>query len=124
MEERNVLVFDLGGGIFEVKSTSGVNQRVREPDPEAPYAAISSTPTNPEPGKPVRIDATECVDYKGNPRKNFVLIWINCWNAFFPQTPFGGYKESGFGRIGGQYMVLILLQRLKLLHKCYCNTNL
>ncbi len=52
---------------------TAVNQRVREPDPEAPYAAVSSTPTNPEPGKPVRIDATECVDKKGNPCKNFVF---------------------------------------------------
>ena len=21
-------------------------------------------------------------------------VWVNCWNAFFPQTPFGGYKDS------------------------------
>eukprot|EP01084_Bolivina_argentea_P228831 386384_1 len=32
-------------------------------------------------------------------------IYVNCWNSNFPQTPFGGYKESGFGRIGGPYCV-------------------
>jgi acyl-CoA reductase-like NAD-dependent aldehyde dehydrogenase len=25
-------------------------------------------------------------------------IWINCYNAFDVAVPFGGYKESGFGR--------------------------
>ena len=25
-------------------------------------------------------------------------VWINCFNAFDPAVPFGGYKESGFGR--------------------------
>ena len=51
----------------------GVNQRVREPDPLAPYAAVSSTPTNPLPSQPVRIDASESMDKNGNPCKNFVF---------------------------------------------------
>ncbi|XP_054726875.1 aldehyde dehydrogenase, mitochondrial [Anastrepha obliqua] len=25
-------------------------------------------------------------------------IWINCYDAVLPQTPFGGYKQSGIGR--------------------------
>ena len=25
-------------------------------------------------------------------------VWINCYNAFDPHMPFGGYKESGIGR--------------------------
>jgi len=25
-------------------------------------------------------------------------IWINCYNAILPQTPFGGFKHSGIGR--------------------------
>jgi len=25
-------------------------------------------------------------------------VWINCYDAVLPQTPFGGYKHSGFGR--------------------------
>lgn len=28
-------------------------------------------------------------------------VWINNHNAFFPQTPFGGYKQSGNSREGG-----------------------
>jgi aldehyde dehydrogenase (NAD+) len=30
-------------------------------------------------------------------------VWINCYNAFAPQIPFGGYKQSGFGRENGEY---------------------
>jgi aldehyde dehydrogenase (NAD+) len=29
------------------------------------------------------------------------VIWANSYNKFDPSSPFGGYKESGFGREGG-----------------------
>jgi aldehyde dehydrogenase (NAD+) len=29
------------------------------------------------------------------------VIWANTYNKFDPTSPFGGYKESGFGREGG-----------------------
>ena len=29
------------------------------------------------------------------------VIWANTFNRFDPASPFGGYKESGFGREGG-----------------------
>jgi len=29
-------------------------------------------------------------------------VWINCYDAFFANTPFGGYKESGIGREFGE----------------------
>jgi aldehyde dehydrogenase (NAD+) len=29
------------------------------------------------------------------------VIWINTFNKFDPASPFGGYRESGFGREGG-----------------------
>lgn len=29
------------------------------------------------------------------------VVWANCYNKFDPTSPFGGYKESGFGREGG-----------------------
>lgn len=25
-------------------------------------------------------------------------VWVNCWDYITPQTPFGGYKKSGFGK--------------------------
>lgn len=25
-------------------------------------------------------------------------VWVNCYNVFGAQAPFGGYKDSGFGR--------------------------
>lgn len=29
-------------------------------------------------------------------------VWVNCYDAITPQTPFGGYKKSGFGRDLGE----------------------
>jgi aldehyde dehydrogenase (NAD+) len=29
------------------------------------------------------------------------VVWANTYNKFDPSSPFGGYKESGFGREGG-----------------------
>ncbi|WP_328424184.1 aldehyde dehydrogenase family protein [Streptomyces sp. NBC_00443] len=31
------------------------------------------------------------------------VIWSNTFNKFDPTSPFGGYKESGFGREGGRH---------------------
>ena len=29
------------------------------------------------------------------------VVWANTYNKFDPTSPFGGYKESGYGREGG-----------------------
>ena len=29
------------------------------------------------------------------------VVWANTFNQFDPTSPFGGYKESGYGREGG-----------------------
>ena len=34
------------------------------------------------------------------------VIWANTYNKFDPTSPFGGYKESGFGREGGWHGLL------------------
>jgi aldehyde dehydrogenase (NAD+) len=34
------------------------------------------------------------------------VIWANTFNKFDPSSPFGGYKESGFGREGGRQGLL------------------
>jgi acyl-CoA reductase-like NAD-dependent aldehyde dehydrogenase len=31
------------------------------------------------------------------------VVWANTYNRFDPGSPFGGYKESGFGREGGRH---------------------
>jgi acyl-CoA reductase-like NAD-dependent aldehyde dehydrogenase len=31
------------------------------------------------------------------------VIWSNTFNKFDPASPFGGYKESGWGREGGRH---------------------
>eukprot|EP00483_Globobulimina_turgida_P000357 UN00357 len=30
-------------------------------------------------------------------------VWVNCYDVFDASVPFGGYKQSGFGRIKGEY---------------------
>jgi aldehyde dehydrogenase (NAD+) len=34
------------------------------------------------------------------------VVWANTFNKFDPSSPFGGYKESGFGREGGKQGLL------------------
>ena len=31
------------------------------------------------------------------------VVWTNTFNKFDPASPFGGYKESGYGREGGRH---------------------
>ena len=31
------------------------------------------------------------------------VVWANTYNKFDPTSPFGGYKESGFGREGWRH---------------------
>jgi aldehyde dehydrogenase (NAD+) len=37
---------------------------------------------------------------------NAGVVWANTFNKFDPASPFGGYKESGFGREGGRQGLL------------------
>jgi aldehyde dehydrogenase (NAD+) len=37
------------------------------------------------------------------------VVWANTYNKFDPTSPFGGYKESGFGREGGRQGLLSYL---------------
>jgi aldehyde dehydrogenase (NAD+) len=37
-------------------------------------------------------------------------VWINCYNVFDATAPFGGYKESGFGRELGRYALDLYTQ--------------
>ncbi len=38
------------------------------------------------------------------------VIWANTYNKFDPASPFGGYKESGFGREGGLHGLMPYLK--------------
>ncbi|MFU8802312.1 MAG: aldehyde dehydrogenase family protein [Bradymonadaceae bacterium] len=38
------------------------------------------------------------------------IVWGNTYNKFDPTSPFGGYKESGFGREGGRHGLLPYLE--------------
>jgi len=38
------------------------------------------------------------------------VVWANTFNQFDPASPFGGYKESGYGREGGKHGLAAYLQ--------------
>jgi aldehyde dehydrogenase (NAD+) len=38
------------------------------------------------------------------------VIWANTFNKFDPASPFGGYKESGWGREGGRHGLAVYLK--------------
>jgi aldehyde dehydrogenase (NAD+) len=38
------------------------------------------------------------------------VVWANTFNRFDPTSPFGGYKESGFGREGGRHGLAAYLE--------------
>jgi phenylacetaldehyde dehydrogenase len=37
-------------------------------------------------------------------------VWINCYNVFDPASPFGGYKQSGYGREMGHHALELYTQ--------------
>jgi acyl-CoA reductase-like NAD-dependent aldehyde dehydrogenase len=38
------------------------------------------------------------------------VVWINRWNGFDAAAPFGGYKQSGWGREQGQHALELYTQ--------------
>jgi acyl-CoA reductase-like NAD-dependent aldehyde dehydrogenase len=38
------------------------------------------------------------------------VVWANTFNRFDPASPFGGYKESGYGREGGRHGLTAYLE--------------
>ena len=38
------------------------------------------------------------------------VVWANTFNKFDPASPFGGYKESGYGREGGRHGLAVYLR--------------
>ena len=41
------------------------------------------------------------------------VIWANTFNKFDPASPFGGYKESGWGREGGRHGLTAYLKSME-----------
>ena len=37
-------------------------------------------------------------------------VWINCYNMFDAASPFGGYKQSGYGREMGHHALELYTQ--------------
>ena len=38
------------------------------------------------------------------------VVWANTFNKFDPTSPFGGYKQSGYGREGGRHGLAAYLE--------------
>jgi acyl-CoA reductase-like NAD-dependent aldehyde dehydrogenase len=56
-----------------------------------PYGLASGIVTN---------SMTKAFKYSSNIKAGFV--WVNCWFQMFPEVEFGGHKQSGFGKDGGE----------------------
>jgi phenylacetaldehyde dehydrogenase len=37
-------------------------------------------------------------------------VWVNCYGMIDTAAPFGGYKQSGFGREGGKHVIDLFTQ--------------
>jgi aldehyde dehydrogenase (NAD+) len=48
--------------------------------------------------------------FKVSQRLRAGVVWANTYNKFDPTSPFGGYKESGFGREGGRHGLAAYLE--------------
>ncbi|MBW8049802.1 MAG: aldehyde dehydrogenase family protein [Cytophagales bacterium] len=48
--------------------------------------------------------------FKATSQMRAGVVWANTYNKFDPSSPFGGYKESGFGREGGLHGLLAYLR--------------
>jgi len=55
------------------------------------------------------------------------VVWANTYNKFDPRSPFGGYKESGFGAKAGATLVAHLQLKLAVSrstdHRSYGDRN-
>ena len=50
-----------------------------------------------------RVDGQGLEDLRHRPPLKAGVVWLNTYNKFDPASPFGGFKESGFGREGGMH---------------------
>ena len=48
--------------------------------------------------------------HRVGPQMDVGLCWINCWFLRDLRTPFGGAKQSGIGREGGEYSLEFYLE--------------
>jgi aldehyde dehydrogenase (NAD+) len=57
-----------------------------------------------------RVDRQGLEELRRRERLKAGVVWANTYNKFDPTSPFGGYKESGFGREGGRQGLMAYLE--------------
>ncbi|MBK6832129.1 MAG: aldehyde dehydrogenase family protein [Flavobacteriales bacterium] len=79
------------------RSSSGA----RRADLPAPWTRRSRKPTTRPTASAPACGRTRGARSSTSPATSAGVIWANTYNKSDPTSPFGGYKESGYGREGG-----------------------
>src|SRR5699024_1911000 len=89
-EEMRVVREEIFGPVLSAMSWSEVDELVARAN-DSPYGLAAGIWSN---------DLTMAHRVAGELKA--VTVWINCFNVTDPASPFGGYKESGWGREMGE----------------------
>ncbi|WP_277345504.1 aldehyde dehydrogenase family protein [Pseudomaricurvus alkylphenolicus] len=84
---------EIFGPVVTVMSWSDVDELVHRAN-NTPYGLAAGLWTN-----DLRQAHTIAAELKAG------SVWVNCWNVVDPASPFGGYKQSGWGREMGKNVI-------------------
>jgi phenylacetaldehyde dehydrogenase len=92
-EQARVAREEIFGPVVTVMSWSDVDELVHRAN-DTPFGLAAGLWTN---------DLTQAHSIAS--RLKAGSVWINCWNVVDPASPFGGYKQSGWGREMGKNVI-------------------
>lgn len=89
-DEAKVVKEEIFGPVMTALKYSDVEEVVRRAN-NSPFGLAAGVWTN---------DLTKALKVVHNLKAG--TVWVNCWNAFHSNAPFGGFKQSGIGRDLGE----------------------
>ncbi|QMV15351.1 aldehyde dehydrogenase family protein [Vibrio spartinae] len=92
-EQARIAREEIFGPVVTVMSWSDVDELVHRAN-DTPFGLAAGLWTN---------DLTQAHTIAGRIKAG--SVWINCWNVVDPASPFGGYKQSGWGREMGKNVI-------------------
>ncbi|SBS39039.1 Phenylacetaldehyde dehydrogenase [Marinomonas spartinae] len=92
-EQARVAREEIFGPVVTVMSWSDVDELVHRAN-DTPFGLAAGLWTN---------DLTQAHTIASRIKAG--SVWINCWNVVDPASPFGGYKQSGWGREMGKNVI-------------------